>query len=169
MAGASWGMYSGFELVEAVARPGAEEHIDSEKYEYKPRDFKAAEKSGRSIAPLISKLNDARSEHAALRQLRNIQIHSSDDSSILVFSKHLSAEHNPSGKDDTIIVVVNVDPHSVRETTVHLDLAKLSIDSENFEVVDLLTDQKFVWGADNYVRLDPREEPAHILHVTKRN
>jgi starch synthase (maltosyl-transferring) len=86
-----------------------------------------------------------------------------------VFSKHLSAEHNPSGKDDTIIVVVNVDPHSVRETTVHLDLAKLSIDSENFEVVDLLTDQRFVWGADNYVRLDPREEPAHILHVTKRN
>jgi starch synthase (maltosyl-transferring) len=169
MAGASWGMYSGFELVESVARPGAEEHIDSEKYEYKPRDFKAAEKNGRSIAPLISKLNDARAEHAALRQLRNIHIHASDDNSILVFSKHLAAEHNPSGKDDTVIVVVNVDPHSVRETTVHLDLAKLSIESDTFEVRDLLTEEKFTWGASNYVRLDPREEPAHILHVTKRN
>jgi starch synthase (maltosyl-transferring) len=169
MAGASWGMYSGFELVESVARPGAEEHIDSEKYEYKPRDFKAAEKNGRSIAPLISKLNDARAEHPALRQLRNIEIHSSDDNSILVFSKHLAAEHSPSGKDDTVIVVVNVDPHSVRETTVHLDLAKLSIDSDTFEVRDLLTEQKFTWGASNYVRLDPREEPAHILYVTKRN
>jgi starch synthase (maltosyl-transferring) len=169
MAAASWGMYSGFELVESVARPGAEEHIDSEKYEYKPRDFKAAEKSGRSIAGLITKLNDARAEHASLRQLRNIQIHASDDSSILVFSKHLSAEHTPTGKADTIIVVVNVDPHSVRETTVHLDLSKLEIDSESFEVRDLLTDQKFTWGASNYVRLDPREEPAHILHVTKRN
>jgi starch synthase (maltosyl-transferring) len=169
MAGASWGMYSGFELVESVARPGAEEHIDSEKYEYKPRDFKAAEKNGRSIAPLISKLNDARAEHPALRQLRNIEIHSSDDNSILVFSKHLAAEHSPSGKDDTVIVVVNVDPHSVRETTVHLDLAKLSIDSDTFEVRDLLTDQKFTWGASNYVRLDPREEPAHILYLTKRN
>jgi starch synthase (maltosyl-transferring) len=169
MAGASWGMYSGFELVEAVARPGAEEHIDSEKYEYKPRDFKEAEKNGRSIAPLIQKLNDARAEHPALRQLRNLQLHSSDDGSILVFSKHLSAEHTPNGKDDTVIVVVNVDPHAVRETTVHLDLKKLGIESENFEVRDLLTDQKFTWGASNYVRLDPREEPAHILHVTKRN
>ena len=169
MAGASWGMYSGFELVEAVARPGAEEHIDSEKYEYKPRDFKAAEKNGRSIAPLIQKLNDARAEHPALRQLRNLQLHSSDDGSILVFSKHLSAEHTPNGKADTVIVVVNVDPHSVRETTVHLDLKKLGIETESFEVCDLLTNQKFTWGASNYVRLDPREEPAHILHVTKRN
>ena len=64
---------------------------------------------------------------------------------------------------------MNVDPHSVRETKVHLDLKKLGIDSESFEVRDVLTDQKFTWGASNYVRLDPREEPAHILHVTKRN
>jgi starch synthase (maltosyl-transferring) len=87
----------------------------------------------------------------------------------LVFSKHLSAEHTANGKADTVIVVVNVDPHSVRETTVHLDLKKLGIESESFEVRDLLTEQKFTWGASNYVRLDPREEPAHILHVTKRN
>jgi starch synthase (maltosyl-transferring) len=169
MAGASWGMYSGFELVESVARPGAEEHIDSEKYEYKPRDYKAAEKNGRSIAGLVATLNDARAEHPALRQLRNLELHSSEDSSILVFSKHLAAEHNPTGKDDTIIVVVNVDPHSVRETTVHLDLHKLAVNSDEFEVRDLLTDQKFTWQRSNYVRLDPREVPAHVLHITKKN
>ena len=165
---ASWGMYSGFELIESVARPGAEEHIDSEKYEYKPRDFKAAEKAGRSIAPFIAKLNEARADHPALRQLRNLQLHSSDDSAILVYSKHLAAEHSSTGKADTVIVVVNVDPHSVRETTVHLDLAKLGVDGESFEVHDLLSDQKFIWSRDNYVRLDPREEPAHLLHITKR-
>jgi starch synthase (maltosyl-transferring) len=169
MAGSSWGMYAGFELVESVARPGAEEHIDSEKYEFKPRDFKAAEKNGRSIAPLISKLNEIRADHPAVRQLRNMQLHFSDDSSILVFSKHLSAEHSGSGKADTVIVVVNVDPHSVRETIVHLDLARAGIDGETFEVHDLLSDQKFTWTADNYVRLDPRDVPAHILHVTKIN
>lgn len=169
MAGASWGMYSGFELVESVARPGAEEHIDSEKYEYKPRDFKAAEKNGRSIAGLVAKLNEVRAEHPAIRQLRNLEIHSSEDSSILVFSKHLAAEHNPTGKDDTIIVVANVDPHSVRETTVHLDLHKLAVNSDEFEVRDLLTDQKFTWQASNYVRLDPRDVPAHVLHITKKN
>lgn len=165
---ASWGMYSGFELIESVARPGAEEHIDSEKYEFKPRDFKAAEKAGRSIAPFVAKLNEARADHPALRQLRNLQLHSSDDSAILVYSKHLSAEHSSTGKADTVIVVVNVDPHSVRETSVHLDLAKLGLDSETFEVHDLISNQKFTWGKDNYVRLDPREEPAHILHITKR-
>ena len=165
---ASWGMYSGFELIESVARPGAEEHIDSEKYEFKPRDFKAAEKAGRSIAPFVAKLNEARADHPALRQLRNLQLHSSDDSAILVYSKHLSAEHSSTGKADTVIVVVNVDPHSVRETSVHLDLAKLGLESETFEVHDLISNQKFTWGKDNYVRLDPREEPAHILHITKR-
>ncbi|MFM1795993.1 MAG: hypothetical protein RLZZ340_670 [Actinomycetota bacterium] len=85
----------------------------------------------------------------------------------MVFSKHLSAEHTANGKADTVIVVVNVDPHSVRETTVHLDLKRAGIDGSNFEVHDLLTDQKFNWTVDNYVRLDPRETPAHILHVTK--
>ena len=169
MAGSSWGMYAGFELVESVARPGAEEHVDSEKYEFKPRDFKAAEKNGRSIAPLISKLNEIRADHPAVRQLRNLQLHFSDDSSILVFSKHLSAQHSGSGKADIVIVVVNVDPHSVRETTVHLDLARAGIDGETFEVHDLLSDQKFTWAADNYVRVDPRDVPAHILHVTKIN
>ncbi len=165
---ASWGMYSGFELIESVARPGAEEHIDSEKYEYKPRDFKTAEKVGRSIAPFIAKLNQARADHAALRQLRNLHLHSSDDSAILIYSKHLAAEHSPDGKADTVIVVVNVDPHSVRETTVHLDLAALGITADSFEVHDLLSNQNFIWGKDNYVRLDPRDEPAHLLHITKR-
>ena len=156
-------------MVEAVARPGDEEHIDSEKYEFKPRDFKAAEKAGRSIAPLISKLNEIRADHPAVRQLRNLKLHYSDDSSILVFSKHLAAEHSSTAKDDTVIVVVNVDPHSVRETTVHLDLAAAGITGSNFEVHDLLTDQKFNWTADNYVRLDPRDVPAHILHVSTVN
>ncbi len=167
MAGASWGMYAGYELVEAVARPGAEEHIDSEKYEYKPRDWKAAEKSGRSIAQFITKLNDIRNEHAAVRQLRNLEIHYSDDSSILVFTKHLAAEHTADGKPETIIVVVNTDPHAIRETTVHLDVGRAGIHSDEFEVIDLLTNKKFNWTAHNFVRIDPRDVPGHIFKVTK--
>ncbi|MEN9748236.1 MAG: hypothetical protein RLZZ603_928, partial [Actinomycetota bacterium] len=41
MATPNWGLYAGYELVESVARPGAEEHINSEKYEYKQRDWDA--------------------------------------------------------------------------------------------------------------------------------
>ena len=164
----SWGMYAGYELVESVARPGAEEHIDSEKFEFRPRDWAAAEKSGRSIAPHITRLNEIRKAHPALLQLRNIEFHNTDDGSILAFSKHLAAEHSPTGKADTVIVVVNVDPHSVRETTVHLDLTKLGLPADaQFEVHDLITDAKWVWGANNYVRLDSFVESAHVLHVTK--
>jgi starch synthase (maltosyl-transferring) len=167
MAGASWGMYAGYELVEAVARQGAEEHIDSEKYEYKPRDWKAAEKSGRSIAPFITKLNDIRNENAAIRQLRNLEVHYSDDSAILVFSKNLAAEHTSNGKPETIIVVVNTDPHAIRETTVHLDVGRAGIHADEFEVVDLLTNKKYDWSAHNFVRIDPRDVPGHIFKVTK--
>jgi starch synthase (maltosyl-transferring) len=168
MASPSWGMYAGYELCESVARPGAEEHIDSEKYEYRPRDWNAAEASGRSIAPYISKLNQIRNAHPAVRQLRNIEFHNTDDTAILAFSKYLSAEHSPTGKSDAILVIVNVDPHAVRETTVHLDLAKLGLPYESsFEVTDLVTNETYVWSADNFVRLDAFNEPAHIFQIGK--
>ncbi|MCU1479054.1 MAG: alpha,4-glucan--maltose-phosphate maltosyltransferase, partial [Subtercola sp.] len=64
----SWGVYSGYELIENVARPGAEENIDNEKYQLKPRDFAAAEAAGTSIAPYITLLNQIRREHPALQQ-----------------------------------------------------------------------------------------------------
>ena len=165
----SWGMYAGYELVESVARTGVEEHVDSEKYEYKPRDFEAAEKAGKSLAPYIAKLNQIRNAHPALAQLRNLEFHSSEDGAILVYSKHLAAEHSPNGRADTVIVVVNTDPHSVRESMVTLDLWKLGLaDNSVFEVTDLITEETWNWGTRNYVRLDPQAEPVHILHVNRK-
>ncbi len=164
----SWGMYAGYELCESVARPGAEEHIDSEKFEYRPRDWQAAEKGGRSIAPYITKLNQIRAAHPALRQLRNFELHHTDDSAIICYSKHLAAEHTESGKADTVLVVANVDPHAVRETTVHLNLAKLGLpEGATFEVHDLITGETYKWSTDNYVRLDAFHEPAHIFKIGK--
>lgn len=162
----SWGMYAGYELCESVARPGAEEHIDSEKYEYRPRDWAAAEKSGRSIAKYITKLNQIRASHPALRQLRNIEFHHTDDSAILAYSKFIEAKHSPTGKADAILVVANVDPHAVRETSVHLDLAKLGLPYDvNFEVTDLITNQTYIWSATNFVKLDAFAEPVHIFSI----
>jgi len=162
----TWGVYSGYELFENVARPGAEEAIDNEKYEYRPRDYARAQTLGRSLAPYLTMLNRARSEHPALRQLRNLDIHGSDDDSILVYSKYLAGEFTRSGKADAIIVVANVDPHSVRETIVHLDVSRFGIvPGEQFEVKDIVTGARWTWGADNYVRLDAFSEPVHILSV----
>ena len=167
-AGASWGMYAGYELVESVARPGAEEHINSEKYEYKIRNWDLAVTQGRSLAPYIAKLNTARRENPALLQLRNLVTHWSDDSAILVFSKHLAAEHTDSGVSNTVIVVANTDPHSIRETTIHLDLAQLGLpEGASFEVVDQITGKAFHWSAHNFVRLDAFIEPVHVLKITR--
>ena len=166
----SWGMYAGYELIESVARQGAEEHIDSEKFQYKIRDWAQASKSDRSISDYISKLNEIRRDNPALRQLRNIEFHASDDGAFLVFSKHLAAEHSETGKANTIIVVVNTDPHAVRETTIRLDMSKLHMDAAaTFEVQDLISGAKFTWSANNFVRLDSFVEPAHVLRITKRN
>jgi hypothetical protein len=61
----SWGMYSGYELCEHVAvRQGSEEYLDSEKYQYRPRDWDSFESGGpnesRSIGPYIRRLNEIR-------------------------------------------------------------------------------------------------------------
>ena len=165
-----WGVYAGYELFEHVARPGAEEYIDNEKYEYKDRDWAAAEAAGRSLAPYLTRLNRIRRDHPALGDLQNLTVHQSSDDSTVVFSKHKTL---PDGSKDTVIVVVNVDPHGTRECTVSLDLAALELDpqdwtaSHGFRVDDLITGQSWEWGEHNYVRLDPHVEPAHILHIRR--
>lgn len=168
-AGPVYGVYAGYELIENVARPGSEENIDNEKYEYKFRDWAGAEERGESLAPLLRRLNEIRAAHPALRQLRNLELHWSDDDAILVFSKHLDAAFTGTGRPDTLIVVANVDPHSVRETTVHLDTTRWGVPlGESYEVEDLLTGSVWTWTDHNYVRLDAFAEPVHILKVRER-
>jgi starch synthase (maltosyl-transferring) len=168
-----WGMYAGFELYEHVARPGSEENIDNEKYEYKDRDFAAAEAAGKSLAPFVTLLNSIRRAHPALQDLENLTLHQSSDDATLVFSKHkvVAATADAPERKDTIIVVINVDPHSMREGQVTLDLDALELDGLSpdgtFEVTDLVTGATWNWGKQNYFRLDARLEPAHILHVRR--
>ncbi len=158
----SWGIYSGYELCENVPlRPGSEEYLDSEKYQYKPRDWAAAESSGLSIAGFISMLNDIRNSHPALRRLRNLRFHYVDQPDMLCFSKRVGTI---SGEQDTVLVVINLDPHQTREATVWLDLPALGVTGE-FTASDELSGESYRWGLANYVRLDPMERPAHIFSV----
>ena len=161
----SWGVYAGFELYEHVAvRPGSEEYLDSEKYQVRIRDWAGAEADGRTLAPYLTRLNQIRRAHPALQQLRNLRVHSSDDDAVLVFTKQ-AVPGDPDS--DTVIVVVNVDPHATRETFVHLDLPGLGLDwQDTFAVHDEITDQTWHWGANSFVRLGP-DEPAHVLSVRR--
>ncbi|KAA1420358.1 alpha-1,4-glucan--maltose-1-phosphate maltosyltransferase [Mumia zhuanghuii] len=157
----TWGMYSGFEILEHTPlRPGSEEYLDSEKYEVRHRDFDVEH----SIAPFIARLNEIRREHPALQQLHRLRVHENDADQVLCYSRRHLTEH----RDDAVIVVANLEPHVAHETTVHLDLPALGIGwGERFAVRDELTGQVFDWGEDNYVRLGGDAEVAHVLTVLR--
>ena len=84
----TWGIYSGYELCENVPlRPGSEEYLDSEKYQYRARDWEAAARDGYGIADYITELNRIRRAHPALHRLRNLRFHGVDQPELMCFSK----------------------------------------------------------------------------------
>ena len=158
----TWGIYSGYELLENVPRPGADEQIDNEKYELKPRDWSLADHLG--IADLLARLNQIRREHPALQQLRNLRVHPTSDDATVAFSRHLAAEHSPTGRASTVVVVVSLDPWNVREGMVDLDLAAFGLPPHGpVAAHDVLRDEHYEWGPQVYVRIDPAERPAHVV------
>ncbi|MEU7950265.1 maltotransferase domain-containing protein [Micromonospora chalcea] len=158
----SWGMYAGFELFEHVARPGAEEYLDNEKYELRPRDWDAALAQGRSLAPFITTLNRVRRDNPALHQLRNLRFHHIDNPALLCWSKHDLQTGN------TVIVVCSFDSREVQWGNTTLDMPALGLDwHERFTVRDELTGAEYDWGQRNAVRLDPYLQPAHVLTVRR--
>jgi starch synthase (maltosyl-transferring) len=163
----TYGIYTGYELMESVARPGVEEQIDNEKYEFKDRRWADYEpggpKDGQSLAGYLTMLNAARKAHPALHWMRNLHFHHAPDDAIMCFSK---SRVLPDGRRDTVIVVANLDPHSTRETQVDLDLPALGLPwGSALRVHDLVTDAVWDWGQYNYVRLGADTEPVHILEV----
>nr|WP_227993613.1 MULTISPECIES: alpha-1,4-glucan--maltose-1-phosphate maltosyltransferase [unclassified Pseudactinotalea] len=160
----TWGIYSGYEFAESVARPGAEEQIDNEKYEFKPRDWTRAEHIG--LATLLTRLNQLRAAHPALQQLRNLTVHGTTDDAIVCFSKRIAAEHSPTGTDDVIIVAVTTDPFATREGRLFLDMHALGLHHEaTFVAEDLLSGDQYLWDRTPFVRLDPHGNCAHIISV----
>ncbi|MDO8108250.1 alpha-1,4-glucan--maltose-1-phosphate maltosyltransferase [Isoptericola sp. b441] len=160
----TWGIYSGYELVENVPRPGVEEQIDNEKYEYKPRNWFAARQTG--IGDLLTRLNAIRREHPALQRLRGLTVHPVTDDATLCFSRRVTAAQSPTGRADTVIVVLNTDPHHTREGVVDLDLTALGAPQDGTVTVrDLLSGDSYTWDAHPFVRLDPWTRCAHVLAV----
>ena len=154
----AWGMYSGYELCENVAvREGSEEYLDSEKYQYRPRNWD----DPASLAPYITRLNEIRRNHAGFRSLRNIWFHAIANDNLIAFSKV-----GPN-RTDAVLTIVNLDPYTPQAGTTWLDMWQLGLeDAGPYEAHDLLTDTTYIWhGPSNYVRLDPSEEPAHVLRL----
>jgi starch synthase (maltosyl-transferring) len=69
-----------------------------------------------------------------------------------------------------IVVAVNLDPHHVQSGWVNIPLEPLGLGTaDSYQAHDLLTGARFLWhGARNYVQLDPKNGPAHILRLRRR-
>jgi starch synthase (maltosyl-transferring) len=153
-----YGLYSGYELCENAAIPGTEEYLDAEKYEIKVRDWGAPG----GIVDYVTKINQIRREHPALREYRNLRFYRSDEDNVLFYGKR--------GADglDTIWVAVNLDPYQAREARLTLPVEELGLGPEDrVQVHELITDQRQLWrGPTHTIRLDPEREPAAIFRVT---
>ena len=163
----TWGVYSGYELCEnEPAAPGSEEYLNSEKYQYRPRDWAGAQAAGATLAPFLARLNRIRRAHPALQELRNLRFHHVDQPDLLCFSKVTDGADAGGGGRDIVLVVVNLNWREPREATVWLDMPALGLDhNAEFLVTDELSGESYWWRQASYVRLDPSMVPAHIFTV----
>ena len=154
-----YGIYSGFELCENAALPGREEYLDSEKYQWKERDWDAPG----NIKDWITRLNRIRQENRALQLYDNLRFYRAENDAILCYGKMTAA------RDNIILVVVNLDPARSQNSYVHIPLAEFGpMDSDVYQVHDLLSDERYIWrGERNYVELHPQVQPAHIFRVRR--
>ena len=103
----SYGIYSGYEHFENVpVREGSEEYLNSEKYEIRERALDGP------LLPMIRRLNEIRHENVALQHLSQRRSGSRPTTT--------RSSPTPSrSPGNTIIVVVNLDPHNAQEGVVH--------------------------------------------------
>jgi starch synthase (maltosyl-transferring) len=147
----SYGIYSGYEHYENLPlHAGSEEYLDSEKYEVKQRRLDGP------LLPTIERVNEIRRENAALQHLTNIWFLDTASDALIAYAKRTG--------DNTLLVVVNLDPRHRQEGLVTVP-ASLDLPSA-FPVEDLLdpAEAGYDWRiGPNYVALEPGG--AHILRV----
>jgi starch synthase (maltosyl-transferring) len=159
--GANYGIYGpAFELLERTPRePGAEEYLNSEKYEIKHWD----RNSPGSLKNFIGRLNRIRHENPALQSDRRLVFHDTDNPSLICYTKTTDDFSN------VIVTVVNLDWAHTQAGWVTLDLEALSVEpTRSYEAQDMLGGGRYLWqGPRAYVELAPQTLPAHILRIRR--
>jgi starch synthase (maltosyl-transferring) len=151
-----WGVYSGFELLEAEPVPGKEEYAASEKYEVKPRDWNAPG----NIKAEIAQLNRIRSGEPALQTHLNVRFYTAFNDQVLYYGKR-----SP-GAADMILVAVSLDPHGPQAADIEVPLWEWGLpDDGAVAVSDLLHERGWVWrGKIQHIALTP-DQPYAIWRI----
>jgi starch synthase (maltosyl-transferring) len=159
---ASYGIYGpAYELMEHRPRePGAEEYLDSEKYQLRHWDLERAD----SLRAYIAAFNRIRRENPALQADASLRFLRTDNDQLIAYVKQ-----TPDGTNQ-IVCVVNLSPHHAHGGWVELDLGLLGIEPDRpYQMHDLLSGARYMWnGPRNFVQLDPQRSPAHVFRVRRR-
>ena len=159
---ASYGIYGpAYELLEAQAlRAGGEEYLDSEKFERRVWDRTRAD----SLAEFIAVLNRARRTNPALQSDAGLRFLNIDNEQMIAYAKTSADGAN------TVVCVVNLDPHHTQSGWVELEQDKLGIQpGQAYQLHDLITGSHFLWhGERNFVSLDPQRTPVHVMELRSR-
>jgi starch synthase (maltosyl-transferring) len=157
----NYGIYGPpFELWLNEALPGKEEYRGSEKYEIKRWKRDAPD----NLRDLITRMNRVRRENQALQTMWNLRFCETDNDHLLFFVKRSEDGSN------TVLVVVNLDPHHIQSGWLQVPIDELGIsENQSYMVRDLISDDRFIWqGRRNYVELDPSGMPAHVFELRRR-
>ena len=154
----SYGMYGpSYEFLENAPVEGKEEYFNSEKYEIRHYDWKKTSR----MTDIISLVNKARKENAALQSTWNIQFCAIENSNLIAYLKTTDDLSN------IILVVVTLDPYSNQQGFVQLPKKHLKLnDKINVKLTDLITEEKYTWTQEwNYVELNPYKLPFHLFKL----
>lgn len=154
----NYGVYGPvYEYLVNEAVPGKEEYWDSEKYEIRHWDWEKRNK----ITHVITRVNKARRENAALQSMHNIQFCAVENEQLIAWYKKDEATNNH------LLMVVNLDPHYTQKGWVQTPLVDLGLtEGDEFQVRDLISGNSYTWNKEwNYVELNPHAIPFHLFSI----
>ncbi len=149
-----------FELCVSEAIPGKEEYRNSEKYEIK----KWGLDDPNNLRDVITRINRIRRENRELQNTWNLEFFETDNDNLLCYGKTSEDGEN------SLIIVVNLDPFHTQSGWVKLPVQELSLgEHQPYMVHDLISDDKYMWeGERNFVEINPQLMPGHIFRLRKK-
>jgi starch synthase (maltosyl-transferring) len=153
----SYGVYSGFELLEHVPLPGREEYLDSEKYEIKVRDWNTPG----NLNHYIRQLNQIRRANPALLQTADFRFAQVDDEQVMGFVKE-SVLH-----DNAVAAAIALTGDGPRDFWFHFGTLEIGPPAARKRVAmveNLKTGERLPveWGGLR-LRIDPSADPALLF------
>lgn len=148
----SYGIYTGYELLENEAFPGKEEYANNEKYEIKNRDYNKQP----NIKPFIKKLNEIRNSNSALKKIE-FEILPSTDDAVMAYMKR-------SGKN-IIICTANFDFSNRRFSRITLPFLNFKI--KTYKLKELITERDFYIKGNEFWVMHENLCPFYIFECSE--